>query len=415
MNKRIVVIEPPFFRIDTIKQIAAVEGDNVWFISNEARHEGLNGFFKCDVRSELDKASCFIRSQVEKPDAIVTFSEMFLTQTEKLADEFGVCRNGCNSVEISRNKSKMKKAWKDKNVLTPASQFYSSLKDMEGTIEFEFPVIIKPTLGYASCGVKKVNSFAELKEQIKKIVILNSTVIAREHLQGIGVLVEEYIAGEEYSVDTLWFDGEPICSGILSRGNQEGPYFPDRLYFADPQLDKAVESALLTASYEAVKAIGIAYGATHTEIRVKDGKPYVIESTSRPGAGGAFYYIFEKAYGIDFELIYHYITTCKTREEFDVCMKKLEKKEKSPDYYFFYNIPYEKEGIIDSIEGFDELCKQEGVIKAVCFKRPGSILYMEDMNTDYFLWILGTKASSDNTDIFSFAKKYDNMIRINFK
>lgn len=143
-------------------------------------------------------------------------------------------------------------------------------------------------MGYASFGVKKVYSIQELNSQVNKIFLINSTVIAKENLNNVRCIVEEYVGDEEYSVDTIWCNGEPICSGILSKGIAEGPYYPDRLYYTDPFMKDSRKDEILKLSYEAAKDKGLKHGPNHTEIRFKGSVPYVLETTSRSGAEGVF-------------------------------------------------------------------------------------------------------------------------------
>jgi hypothetical protein len=417
MNQKIIIIEPPYFILDEFERMAKAEGDDLYVISHEEKYLNNEKALPCDIRKEINLAKELITQKVGKPSAIITASEMYITQAAELGREFGTLRDSVDVIRASRDKDRMKETWIAKGVNTPKGMFYRSADSLKnGPRNWEYPVIIKPSLGYASCGVKRVDNDSELFEQLGKITLLNSMVFAKERLENMGFLVEEYIDGEEYSVDTLWYNGKPLCNGILSKGNASGPYYPDRLYYIDPQLSEAIKSKAFEASHQAVTAIGLNYGATHTEMRFKNGKFYVLESASRPGAGGYFYYLFEKAYGLNFFEIYYLIHSCPNEAEFWRRFEGLGKfKPVEEMYYFFYNIPFAKEGIIKSIEGIEDLRQSPGIFNLICFKKPGNIIYKEDMNSDYFCWILGgVSKTAIGNDIFEFVKGYDHIAYMNF-
>ncbi|MBE2280960.1 MAG: ATP-grasp domain-containing protein [Ignavibacteriaceae bacterium] len=412
MNKKLVFIEPPHFLIPIFEKFSKEYNDELFLISNHLKNYSGKNYFNCDVRENIDEARSYIRNTVINPDAIVTSTEMFLTQTAELNNEFNLRGNSIETILNCRDKAMMKIIWNEKNIPTPQSNFFRSKSELLGKADsLNYPVIIKPSLGYASCGVRKVNDKEELLKQMNKILLFNSTVIAREKLNDIGFLVEQYIDGDEYSIDTIWLDGKPLCDGIMSKGNAKGPYFPDLLYFVDPNIESEDMQTIVNTSHNAVLAMGMNIGASHTELRIMDGNPYIIETTCRPGAGGMFFYLFEKSMGLEFYRIY-YLTYLY--QDANVLLDLINKPVKYSDkYYFLYNIPYPIKGIIKEINGVDELKKQKDVLQAMCFKDKGSVIYESDMNAEYLCWILGeADISIGKNDIHNYVKKFDNALEV---
>jgi D-alanine-D-alanine ligase-like ATP-grasp enzyme len=414
MNRKIVVIESPDFIMDVLEEIAAAEGDELTIVSNEGNHHGRKHWIKIDVRKDYETALQLVREQVGEPSAVITTQEMFLTQAAQMAHDFGLLRNPLQAIHVSRDKTLMKEVWSAAGVRTPQGAFYASAKALkEDAVNLRFPVIVKPSLGYASCGVKKVGDAAELQDQLRKIFLINSTVVAKEKLQNVGFLVEEYVDGDEFSVDTLWMDGEPVCNGILSKGNAQGPYYPDRVYYQDPHMSEEQRQKILDLSHAAVKAIGIVHGATHTEIRFKGDEPYVLETTSRPGAGGIFYELFEQAHGIDFHKIHYLLFVSRDREELRAQIGDALPSKATDVAWFWYNMPHEGSGIIKEIHGLDELRARPEIRKVMCYKKPGGMLYQDDLNSDYFCSLVGAfRPGADGEDIQDFVKQYDRVLQI---
>lgn len=416
MNQKIVCIESPDFMIHSLGKIAEQKGDQLFLLtSDKKRLKNANTFF-VDVRSDFEAACDIIKNQIGTPDAIITSQEMFLTQTASLAHEFNLLNESPEDITNFRDKSSMKQLWERKGVQTPYSQFYKSYNEIKEKLDkFNFPLVIKPSSGYASCGVKKINTSSEMKEQIRKIFLLNSTVVAKENMNNLGVLVEEYIDGEEFSIDTIWFEGEPICSGILSKGYLPGPYFPDGLYKFEPLLSTEIQNKIKELSFNAVQAMGLRNGATHTEIRFKGNEPYVIETTCRPGAGGIFYDLFNKAIGINFYEAYYNALVSKDKSYLTEIKKQSLLPLDTSKSYFWYNIPHKGQGVIKEIIGLDELHKRHEIESVLCYKKEGSTLYQDDLNTDYFCSVVGVLEDDSEFTMEELIQQYDRILEVNYR
>jgi hypothetical protein len=65
---------------------------------------------------------------------------------------------------------------------------------------------------------------------------------------GLGAVVEEFMDGQEYAVDTIWQQGKPVFDFVLSRGEMNEDTFPDDLYYYDPNISSNVKSSLIALS-----------------------------------------------------------------------------------------------------------------------------------------------------------------------
>lgn len=417
MNGKIVIVEPPKFIIDELIELGKKYNDEIFFIIGDNYSRNDVNILNYDIKTQYDTVKRQIEKQVKHPDSIFTNNEMCLNITARLAKEYDIELISMDAVKIFRDKARMKIVWDKLGIKTPKSFFFRSSKELtENKDNISFPAIIKPSLGYASCGVKKVNNFDELSEQLNNIFFINSAVISRESRENLGFLVEEYINGDEYSIDTLWFNEIPICSGICSKNRNNGPYFTDRVYYIDPEINENIKNKIIESSFHAVRSIGLKTGASHTEVRFKNDEPYILESTCRPGGGGILYKLFEKEKGFNFTELYYLTQTCKSSSEFHKLTENFVKEKTNDKIFFWYNIPYTNTGIIEAIEGLDVLEEKEEVFKYICFKKPGDIMYSEDMNYSYFLWVLGEYENSiDKCGIFNFVKQYDNIVKLTCK
>lgn len=417
MNKIIIIVEPMEFLIKRFNNIAIDEQDTIYYITNKKELQKYKNILKFDIRKDYIELREFIKNEF-KPNAIITTNESYMLETAKLANEFGVLKNSLKSILYNRDKKRMKQIWNVAEIKTPKAKFYSGLDKLKIDKYLEFPLIIKPSQGYGSCGVMKVNNKEELIDQAKKILMFNALFINKEKLSHNGILVEEYINGEEYSIDTIWFKGRPIKSFIMAKGNATGPFFPDRLYIIDTQMEDSIRIKIENLSYKAVKATKLRNGASHSEVRFKEGIPYMIESTARPGGGGYVYSIFEKSYNIDVFKLFYYASTLNTEDEIESAMRylKIDTNCNPKKMIFEYFVPYKGQGKIDYIAGEDKLKRREEVLDYLIFKKSGDVLYEENINPTYFCWIVAEcKKGQKISEIYNTVKEYDNIFKITYK
>lgn len=332
-----------------------------------------------------------------KPDAVICCIEQFCVKVAQYADMIGLTVNSIESYEILRNKKKMKENWLSNGVTTANAVYCDKFTDIPFD-KLTFPVIVKPTLGAASVGVRICNTEEELYKQANSILRFNITTLKNENKKS-GFLVEEYISGEEYSIDTIWYNGLPYLDAIMKKGKPMGPLFPDRLYVMSDDIEDSIREELLRVSHKAVLAAKVKSGATHTEVRVKNGKGYVIESALRPGAGGCFYSLFEESLGTSFyeALVLTGLPYLSDKQCLYLDNLKFKQRIKPSKIKYWYNMGYEGSGVIRAINGVEDIKKLKYVDIIKIHRDPGDFLPAECDSFVYFGWIMGT-LDKDNFD-----------------
>jgi biotin carboxylase len=345
---------------------------------------------------------------------IVSCIEQLTYHVGEVAKLLNIAVNSLESYLILRDKRAMKKCWIDHNVSTAkligtyssANINYSSLK---------FPLIVKPTFGAASAGVKIVANEVEMKEQVRNITRFNVTTLSKENATKSGYIIEQYITGNEYSVDTVWINEQPVINGIMSKGNPTGPHFPDRLYYTETNLDEKTKELILSEVYRGVHSAGVINGATHTELRVMEGKVYLIEAALRAGAGGALYQIFQESTGLPYYkyLIMSYIPECIKSfkgETLDFIPKKNR---------FWYNAGYKGSGRIKALSVATNFLENNKNVEKIYFrKKVGDFLPKEGETLAYLAWVIGNftvDMIGDNKKIDKFLDMLDDILIIDFE
>ncbi|MFI9273184.1 acetyl-CoA carboxylase biotin carboxylase subunit family protein [Kitasatospora sp. NPDC052896] len=134
------------------------------------------------------------------------------------------------------------------------------------------PVVVKALTGSGSVGV-------ELSESPDRAL----TRVA----SGEAVLVEEFVAGREVSVETLVVDGGIVFAGITRKEVSQDGQFVERAHTVGPLHDDVPQERLLALHARVIEALRFDTGMAHAEYRIApDGRIVLMEIAARPGGGG---------------------------------------------------------------------------------------------------------------------------------
>ncbi|WP_256585881.1 ATP-grasp domain-containing protein [Pseudomonas sp. ICMP 460] len=144
-------------------------------------------------------------------------------------------------------------------------------------------LVVKPPKSASTDGVSKVSpdqslqtAFTRLLDKPNRLGIINDRV-----------LVQEYLAGTEYVVDTFSYAGvHTLCSvcQYTKLANANGMAIYDRMEWVSH--DAPIIETLATYAEQVLDALGIAWGNAHIEIMQTADGPRLIELGARPHGGG---------------------------------------------------------------------------------------------------------------------------------
>lgn len=144
------------------------------------------------------------------------------------------------------------------------------------------PCVIKPADQCGSLHVRKAASLAAAREAFAAACHLGDPELGRP---GSGqVLVEEYVAGPEVSVDGFVQDGTPHVLSVTAKLLGPEPAFVEAGHLVPGGLDDASRARVAGYVGQVVTAIGLPLGPFHAEARLSDRGPLLIEVAGRlPG------------------------------------------------------------------------------------------------------------------------------------
>jgi len=210
--------------------------------------------------------------QENRIQGITSFSlESALPFVYKVSEEMGWSFPSKKCQEKSINKYTMRKAFLKYGVSIP--QFLETQND---SIQVDFyPVVVKPVDSGGSRGVTKVEKFEDLKAAINRALTYSE--------EGM-VLIEQFIDGTEYSVESISYQGKHHIVAITEKVTSGPPYFVELAHFQPAELLSDKKNQLIELVNQGLKALDYTDGPSHTEVKLgTDGIFRIIEVGLRLG------------------------------------------------------------------------------------------------------------------------------------
>jgi hypothetical protein len=228
---------------------------------------------------------------------VYAMEETLVEPTGQVCDMLGVPAPGLRASRVCRSKY-LQRGYLAR--FSPQSTIISpSRRDAVDLTAQKYPVVVKPATRHASSGVLACAS----PEEVAAVL---PTYPPHET-----VLVEQRVAGQEFSVESLVSDGEIRFASVTRKETTDTD---DRTFVelahsvpSGPVhvAGRDVTDSLLAANRGVLRALGFADGVTHSEWRVTDaGEPFLMEIASRtPGDGLTLLYEFACGEPIEEQII----------------------------------------------------------------------------------------------------------------
>jgi argininosuccinate lyase len=224
---------------------------------------------------------------------IYSSSEYYVGASAMLAMERGLPAPDPEAIAICRNKWRQRVRHRDMGVPVPNFRLLESPDQLTETLRaIPLPVVLKPTEGSGSVGVKLCHTLEEAQEHATRL--LARTRNERGLPLPEEFLVEQYIRGPEYSAETF---GTSVI-GLTAKHVTPEPWFVETGHDFPAPLEAERAHEISRTVLRALRAVGMLWGPAHTEIRWNDVRPVVMEINPRL-AGGFIPRVVEQALGID--------------------------------------------------------------------------------------------------------------------
>ncbi|MDR2624291.1 MAG: ATP-grasp domain-containing protein [Methanobrevibacter sp.] len=244
-------------------------------------HES-SGFKSNIVNESVEKTVEWIKEK-GVPEFIVPGSESGVELADTLSQIFNTkSKNEKAKANARIDKFGMYKALKENGIRTIRQEYCKSYEQAVETIndlDLNYPAVVKPAQSCMGDGFRLCNSLIDVKKAFDDN--LNSKNILNNYNEGL--ILQEFIKGTEYVVDTVSNNGNHVLTDLMKYTKKitEQGY---SIYQAADFLARGANEIVTTVDYafSVLDAVGIKYGAAHIEIMEDENGPVLIEIGARP-------------------------------------------------------------------------------------------------------------------------------------
>ncbi len=280
MHRVAILLPATAYRAEDFIRAARAEQAEVVVVSDHMPTIGVAqraGFVRVDF-DKPESAADLICEAAGPLAAIIPADDAGVMVAALVAERLGLPHNPPAAVASTIDKSIARQKWAQAGVVQPRFSVVNANDAEQQSPDFGFPVVVKPVDRSASQGVIRADGLDELRLAVRRV----------GRLLGEGpMLVEEFVPGPEYAVDGLLDDGGFTPLAVFDKPDQpDGPYFEETLMVAPARLDGRGRVALLEATEQAARALGLRHGPIHAEFRRPPGGTFhVIEIAARSIGG----------------------------------------------------------------------------------------------------------------------------------
>lgn len=228
--------------------------------------------------SIIEKDKILEKCKEIKPDGVCSIaSDLASITVNYVAEKLGLPCNQTKYANIQTNKYAMRKALLDAGLPCPKFVLADESFDVRELHDFSFPIIVKPTDRSGSRNIMKLESTSGVMK-----AVIEACQASFEHK----AIIEEYIEGNEYSMETISYKGEHHYLATTKKFTTGAPHFIETGHCQPSDLSQDVLEKAKNHIIKALSALHIENSAGHSEFKVdKDGNIRIIEIGARMGGG----------------------------------------------------------------------------------------------------------------------------------
>ena len=314
--------------------------------------------------STIDEQGVYEAAKAFGADGIMTLAtDMPMRSVAYACERLGLVGISYDTAVKSTDKGEMIKAFEAAGVEHP---WYFIIEDAERDRALldrvTYPCITKPTDNSGSRGIMLVNNRAELDAAL---------AYSAKNSRGGAVIVEEYMRGNEVSVEIVVVRGVPHILQITDKLTTGAPHFVEMGHSQPSRLAERDQEAIRDLACRAVKAVGLENGPAHVEIMLTEQGPKMVELGARMGGDCITTHLVPLSTGVD--MIAATIDCCLGNNP------DLTPKYNKGSAIRFFDVPC---GVITAIHGVDTAEAVDGVREISFTKAVGDAVGEIGSSTD---------------------------------
>lgn len=227
----------------------------------------------------------FLAHRQLHPVAILPGVEYAVPFAARLAERYGVAGATLGAASILSDKALLRTVTRAAGIPNPRSEHVHGPDDVRAFMAAcDGPIVLKPANRQASVGTQVVDDPETIDDVWRECTQQDEGIYAPDREKPLVMLAEQFVAGDEYSVELLVAGGEPLFANVTEKHLFAGPR-PIELGHAVPApISLALTEQLVAQTRGVLDAVGFDSGFVHCEWIVMAGVPYLVECAGRmPG------------------------------------------------------------------------------------------------------------------------------------
>lgn len=277
--KKLLVLAAGILQVPIIKR-AREMGYYVIAADGDPNACGLKYADKAIVANITSEEEMLRVAREENVDGVIhSCSEVSMNVMGRINDEMGLTGVTRQQAITATNKHLMREAFEKAGAPSPVSILAKSAEDAWEHFcnDFQTNAILKPSRNSGSRGIAKV------ERGISKDEFIRLYDIALEESRDNSVLIEQFIEGPEFSVEIIVWEGKVNVLTVTDKKTTEAPHFVELGHNQPSCFPEETVALIKDAAVRGVKALGVDKCACHAEVKVQDGKAYLMEIGARMG------------------------------------------------------------------------------------------------------------------------------------
>ena len=316
----------------------------------------------CEVSDVLDKDKNLEIARKYMPDAVISDqSDISVPTVAYLNEKLSLKGIGTYLADLFTDKSIQRVFCREHGLNIPDFRICREPEEAGELLKEYGKIVIKPIDSQSSRGVYTVSRMDQIKEKY-----LDSVYWSNRRKE---FLAEEYIEGDEFTVDGVVINGHhyPLCISVKEMYKQNPNISKTQTYSYRSSVHDY--DLLRKTNKEFIEMTGLPMGLTHSEYKYHNGKYYLVEAGARGGGSNLSGKIVPFMSGID---NYEYLIKEALGEAVDE--ERVKNHVFSEKRYVIMRFFDFGEGVVEHIEGKDFLAKHPMLIDYQLKIKSGDIL-----------------------------------------
>jgi len=272
-QKKILIVGAGFLQSFAIRRAAGM-GLQVVALDRDPEAPGFRWAHKRVIADTRDARACLQAAESAKVDAVISVCTDFAVKSVAfVAESLGLPGLSAEAAALATDKWLMRGALAKAGVGSPEFGRAASVEQArELAARVGLPCVVKPVDSVGSRGVTKVDTVPALDSAFASAVAASASGSA---------IVESFVEGPEMSVEAVTSRGKTWIAAVTDKVTTGPPHFVE-VGHTQPSAFSWYASVRETVD-ACVGALGIDFSATHTELRMTQRGPVVMEVGGRLG------------------------------------------------------------------------------------------------------------------------------------